>query len=36
MSRYPGDVEPVGQQEYSEALQLAEAVVAWAEKEIDT
>jgi HEPN domain-containing protein len=35
MSRYPGDVEPVGQQEYSEALQLAEAVVAWAKKEID-
>ena len=34
MLRYPGNMEPVTQQEYREALRLAEAVVDWAEKEI--
>lgn len=33
-ARYPGLVEPVSKDEYEEALQQAEAVVAWAEKEI--
>ncbi len=31
-SRYPGDLEPVDEEEYQEALRLAEAVVSWAEK----
>ena len=30
-SCYPGEEEPVTEEEYREALQLAEAVVAWAE-----
>jgi HEPN domain-containing protein len=30
-SRYPGEEEPVTEEEYREAVQLAEAVVAWAE-----
>lgn len=33
-SRYPNISEPVSKEEYQEALQHAEAVVAWAEKEI--
>jgi HEPN domain-containing protein len=32
MSRYPGNFEPVEEDEYVEALQLAENVVQWAEK----
>jgi HEPN domain-containing protein len=31
-SRYPGDFEPVGEEEYNEALGLAKTVVTWAEK----
>ena len=31
ISRYPGAVEPVDEEEYCEALHLAQAVVAWAE-----
>lgn len=30
MSRYPGNAEPVDENEYREALRLAEAVVIWA------
>ena len=30
-SRYPGEVEPITEEEYQEALNLAERVVAWAE-----
>ena len=30
-SRYPGDLEPVEEKEYREAVGLAEAVVSWAE-----
>lgn len=33
-SRYPGVAEPVTEQEYKEAIELAERVVAWAEKMI--
>ena len=33
-ARYPGDLEPIDQHEYSEAVQLAQAVVAWAEANI--
>lgn len=29
-SRYPGDVEPIEEEEYQEAIHLAEAVVTWA------
>ena len=35
MSRYPGDLEPVTEEEYEEAVQLAEAVVLWAESLIE-
>ena len=31
-TRYPGTVEPITEEEYQEAIQLAEAVVDWAEK----
>jgi HEPN domain-containing protein len=31
-SRYPGDFEPVDEEEYEEALRLAKTVVIWAEK----
>ncbi len=31
VSRYPGDIESVDEEEYREAVRLAEAVVAWAE-----
>jgi hypothetical protein len=33
-ARYPGFGEPVAAEEYREAIQQAETVVAWAEKEI--
>jgi HEPN domain-containing protein len=33
-SRYPGDFEPVDEEEYKEALRLAETVVVWAEKNL--
>jgi len=33
-TRYPGLSEPVIEEEYKEAVQLADAVVTWAEKEI--
>jgi HEPN domain-containing protein len=32
LTRYPGDVEPVTEEEYLEAIRIAEAVVQWAEK----
>jgi HEPN domain-containing protein len=32
LSRYPGDLEPVMQEEYVEALRIAEAVLRWAER----
>jgi HEPN domain-containing protein len=32
MSRYPGVAEPIGDEEYHEALRLAEAVVCWTEQ----
>jgi len=34
-SRYPGTSEPVEDEEYREAIHMAEAVVYWAEKVID-
>jgi len=34
MSRYPAAIEPVSEAEYREAVRLAEAVVAWAERVI--
>jgi HEPN domain-containing protein len=34
MSRYPGVAEPIGDAEYREALQLAEAVGSWTEQMI--
>jgi HEPN domain-containing protein len=33
-TRYPGDYEPVSEQEWHEALQLATAVVRWVEGEL--
>ena len=33
-TRYPGNVEPVSEQEYAEAIEVAEAVVRWAEERI--
>ncbi len=33
-ARYPGLEEPVSVEEYSEAVRLAEAVVAWAERQV--
>ncbi len=35
-SRYPGVSEPVSEKEYREAVHHAEAVVAWAERELST
>ena len=32
LTRYPGDLEPVTEEEYQEALRIAEAVVQWAER----
>ena len=32
ISRYPGDFESVDEEEYLEAVRLAEAVVHWAER----
>ena len=34
MARYPGDLEPVTEDEYLEALSLAEKVIAWARDQI--
>ena len=34
ISSYPGDIEPVEQEEYHEAIRLAETVVSWAENAI--
>ena len=34
VTRYPGDVEPVTAQAYTEAIAIAEAVVQWAEERI--
>jgi HEPN domain-containing protein len=34
-TRYPGTVEPITEEEYLEAISLAEGVVAWAEKILD-
>jgi HEPN domain-containing protein len=31
ISRYPGDFEPIDEEEYKQAVQLAETVVLWAE-----
>jgi HEPN domain-containing protein len=35
-SRYPGDLEPVTEEEYREAVRLAETVVQWAESLVGT
>jgi HEPN domain-containing protein len=35
-SRYPGDLEPVTEEEYREAVRLAETVVRWAESLVGT
>ena len=32
LTRYPGDLEPVTEEEYHEAIRIAETVVQWAEK----
>ena len=32
LTRYPGDLEPVTEEEYLESVRIAEAVVQWAEK----
>jgi HEPN domain-containing protein len=32
LTRYPGDLEPVTEEEYLEAVRIAEAVVRWGEK----
>ena len=34
--RYPGDVEPVEEEEYSAAIRLAESVFEWAEQHVST
>jgi HEPN domain len=34
MSRYPGDYEEVTEEAYEEAVQLAQAVFAWAERTV--
>ena len=36
VSRYPGDLEPVTEDEYREAVRLAETVVRWVESFIGT
>lgn len=35
-ARYPGLAEPVTQEEYEEAVSIAEAVMGWAEEVIST
>lgn len=35
VARYPGDLEPVEEAEYQEAIQVAEVVLGWAEKMIN-
>ena len=32
LTRYPGDLEPVTEEEYLDAIRIAETVVQWAEK----
>ncbi len=32
LTRYPGDLEPITEEEYLEAIRIAETVVQWAEK----
>jgi HEPN domain-containing protein len=32
LTRYPGDLEPVTEEEYLEAIRIAETMVQWAEK----
>ena len=34
ITRYPGDIDPVTSQEYTEAISIAEAVLHWAEERI--
>lgn len=34
LTRYPGDLEPVDNEEYQEAIRLAETVLSWAEQTI--
>ena len=34
LSRYPGDLEPVTEKDYREAVELAEKVIQWAERSI--
>jgi HEPN domain-containing protein len=34
-SRYPGPFEPITEEEFEKALQIAEAVVAWSESQIE-
>jgi HEPN domain-containing protein len=34
LSRYPGDLEPVTEKDYKEAVELAEKVIQWAERSI--
>lgn len=34
LSRYPGDLEPVTEKDYQEAVELAEKVVQWSERSI--
>ena len=34
MGRYPGDTEPVDDEEYKEAIRLAKAVISWTEQVI--
>ena len=34
MGRYPGDTEPIEEEEYRDAIRLAGAVVCWAEEAI--
>ena len=35
LTRYPGDLEPVTEEEYLEAIRIAETMVQWAEKIIE-
>ena len=34
VTRYPGEYEPVSEEEYREAVRMAESVVAWAERSL--
>ncbi|MDO8585924.1 MAG: HEPN domain-containing protein [Armatimonadota bacterium] len=34
-TRYPGEEEPLTEEDYREAVRLAEAVVAWASEHLD-